>query len=181
VRASIGARAAFSIDRDPYRASTSRASRRRSAISSTSTAVSFGGRRSRVADQHAGGEDGDALATDRRFADQEGLAEDEERGDLEAAHLVEELALGVGLVEHLRVDMVEMDRARVALGLDREGAAWTDEDVVDVTAAQPDPVQHVVLGREALEDRADLALALRATRRPFGHLLRVLTRLTTRL
>lgn len=55
----------------------------------------------------------------------------------------------------------------MALGLDREGAARPDQDVVDVAAPEPDAVEDVPIGPQAFEDRADLALA-RRTPSPAG-------------
>ena len=92
------------------------------------------------------------------------------------ADLGEDFALRVGLAKHAVVDGGEGDVALVGFGLDREGAARADEDVVDVTASQPDAVEDVPIGADGLEDRADFALALGAASGAIGYFLSVFAR-----
>ena len=55
----------------------------------------------------------------------------------------------------------------MALGLDGEGAAGADDDVVDVAAAEVDVVEDVPVGTEPFERRAHLPLTRRPARPAF--------------
>lgn len=67
-------------------------------------------------------------------------AEHQQRVCLDGRESLDQLALGVRLLEHPRLDVAGFDPSSVALGLDREDPARPDDHVVDIAA----PGGHIV-------------------------------------
>ena len=120
--------------------------------------------------EHASRQDRDSVAAHRRGgADEIGTAEDEQGLNVQVGDSFEQLLLGVGLFEHLRIDVVDRNVSTVALGLDREDPAWPNEYVIDVAAAQRDVVDDMPsIDFQLGADRADSSLSRRAAEPAVG-------------
>ena len=113
--------------------------------------------------EHASGKDRYALALCGDVSHEVRPAEDEQGLDLEAGDAFEQLLLCVGLLEHFRIDPVNGDASRMALGLDRKDASRADQYVVDVASPERDAVESPPpLVLQLRQDLAHRTLALRA-------------------
>jgi hypothetical protein len=112
--------------------------------------------------EHAGGEDQDSPLAADGPADEVGSAEYEQWRDRGAEEALEVFSLGVGLAEHSRVDVLDVDSAAMRFRLDGDDAAGSDDDVVDVAAAGVDVVDRVPPGvAKSVKDESNVLLASR--------------------
>src|SRR5262245_30007857 len=93
-----------------------------------------------MAGEHPRREDQDtALSADGTIG--VGAREHQEGFGRQPGQRLESFALRVRLLEHRRIDLSDVDATAMALRLDREQAAGTNEDVVDVPAPEGDVVE----------------------------------------